>query len=70
MWSATGLRRREFEVEGRGAKQHLIPYVRQLELANVPNEAWFIDPDVHCLLGGPFGVVHLPTNYGEVVMLI
>ena len=39
----------------------------QVELANVPIKGWSIDPDVHGLLGGFSGVVHIPTHYGEIV---
>ena len=61
-------RERLFKVEGGGIQQDLsIPYMGQLELDNVPIKVWIIDPDVHGLLYGSFGVVHLPTYYGEVV---
>ena len=53
-------------MEGRGIKQDLIPYVGQLELANIPFEGYIIDPGIHGLLDGPYNVVHLSTNYGEV----
>ena len=54
-------------MEGRGVKQDLIPYVGQLELANIPVKGWIIDPDEHGFFYGLSEVVHLPTNYGEVV---
>ena len=53
------------KVEGRGIKQVLIPYVRQMELANVPIEGWIIDPVIHGLLDGLCNVMHLPTHYGK-----
>ena len=56
-----------FEVEDRGAEQDCIPYVMQLEIANVPVKEWIIDPHVHGLLDGTCSVVHLPTHYGKVV---
>ena len=37
-------------MEGMGFEEDLIPYVGQLELANVPVKRWFIDPDVNDLL--------------------
>ena len=40
-------------VKGRGDEQDLIPYVGQLEFANVPTEGWIIDPDEHGLFDGP-----------------
>ena len=50
-------------MEDRGIEQDLIPYVWQLDLANVLTEVWTTDPDVHCLLD----VLHLPMNYSKVV---
>ena len=41
--------------------------VGQLEPAYVPIEGLIIDPDIYGLLDGPGNVVHLPTNYGEIV---
>ena len=40
--------------------------VGQLELANVPIEAWIIDPHVHDLLAGHCNAVCLPTHYKDV----
>ena len=40
--------------------------MEQLVLANAPIEERIIDPDVHGLLYGFWGVVHLPAHYGEV----
>ena len=37
-------------MEFRGIEQDIIPYVGQLELANVPIEGWIIDSDAHGLL--------------------
>ena len=51
---------------GRGAEQDLIPYVGQLELANVPVTGWSIDHYVNGLLYGP-SVMHLPIHYEEIV---
>ena len=56
-----------YKVEGRGIKWDLIPYVGQLELANVPIVGWIIDPNVCSLLDGPCDFVYLPTHYGDVV---
>ena len=58
--------RRLLEVESRGIKQDFIPYVGQLELANVPIEGWIIDPDEHGPLNDPWDVLWLPTFCGEV----
>ena len=55
------------EVEIRDIEQDLIPYVRQLVLADVPIEGWIIDSDVHGLLDSSCDVVCLPTHNGEVV---
>ena len=38
----------------------------QVELANFPTERCIIDPNVYDLFDGPYGVVHLPSHYGEV----
>ena len=54
-------------MEGRGVKQDLMPNVGQLEFANVPIKGWIIDPDIHGLLDGPNGIVHLPAHCGEIV---
>ena len=49
-------------IEVRGIEQDLIPYVGQLELANVPTEGWIIDPNIHSLLDGSYNVMYLPPT--------
>ena len=49
-------------MKGRGVIQDLIPYVGQLELANVPVKRQIIDPDVHGHFYGPMMLcASLPT---------
>ena len=54
-------------MEGRGVKQDLISNVEQMKFASVPVKGWIIDPEVHDLLYGLSGVLHLSTHYGEIV---
>ena len=49
------------ELEVRGFKQAIIPYMGQQDLGSVSSEGLIIDPDVHGLLDGPCDVVLLPT---------
>ena len=51
------IRKGLIKLEDKGINQDPIPYVEQLELANVPTEAWIIDPDVHGLLDSLFGTM-------------
>ena len=54
------------KVEERVIELDPIPYVGQLEIANVPVEGCIIDHNVHGLLYFTCDAVHLPTHYGVV----
>ena len=61
------VRRGLFKVEDMGIEQVLLPCAGQLEFVNVPFEGYITDTDAHGLLDDPCGVMHLPTDYWEVV---
>ena len=67
---AIGVGKGPFEVKVRGTEWDLIPYLGQMELANVPSEGWVIDPDKHGLLDGYCAAVHLPTHDGRGCLLL
>ena len=57
------VRKEVTKVLGKGFEEDIIPYVGQLEFANVLTGGWIIDPKVLGLLDGPCDVVCLPTHY-------
>ena len=56
-------------LEVRVVEQHLIPYVEQLVLSNVPGKRWVFDPYAHSLPDGPGETMYPPTHNGEIFQL-
>ena len=55
------------KLEGRGVLKDLIPYVGELELAQVPVEGRITDHYEHGFLDDPSNAMFLPTHNGKTV---